>query len=105
LVCASFANDVSLLGHAAAAVDGVAFLFGGRQGGGSMGDSPDSNAILQFDAISEQWQPVALSLASTPLSQSAGTAVSYHAMTGARGRFFVFGGCSGHSRLNDLVVV
>lgn len=92
-------NDVSLLGHAAAAVDGVAFLFGGRQGGGSMGDSPDSNAILRFDAISEQWQPVS-AVADTPVQLPEPR--SYHAMTGARGRFFVFGGCSGHSRLNDL---
>lgn len=92
------ANDVSLLGHAAASVDGVAFLFGGRQGG-SMGDSPDSNAILQFDALAHVWQPVA---PAAELQSPQPEPRSYHAMTGARGRFFVFGGCSGHSRLNDL---
>jgi N-acetylneuraminic acid mutarotase len=94
-------NDVSLLGHAVATVDNDVFLFGGRQGG-SMGDSPDSNTILQFNE--NKWVPVDVVSSSSSLTsgQQQPEPRSYHAMTGARGRFFVFGGCSGHSRLNDL---
>lgn len=62
-----------------------------------MGDGPDSNNLLSFDTVAGTWRRVSVQGGDVPKERS------YHAMTSDNAAaLFVFGGCSGHDRLNDL---
>jgi N-acetylneuraminic acid mutarotase len=71
------------------------YVFGGRNGVDMTAGSMDD--LHAFDSATATWQLVA------PAPGSAvPPARSYHTMTAAGGKLYVFGGCGASGRLNDL---
>jgi len=71
------------------------YVFGGRQGI-SM-DEMNLNDMYRFDSARGHWESVAYRDGSAPPSPR-----SYVAMTSIGRTIYVFGGCPGHSRSNEL---
>jgi len=89
----------ALLGHGAAALNGRLFAFGGRTGGpndfGGAGASGETANLAIFDSKAEAW---VLNSVSEPWPEPR----SFHAMSAADGKVYMFGGCGAKGRLNDL---
>ena len=88
-------EQVALLGHCAFGFEGKLVVFGGRRGG-TMGEGDDFADLWEFSE-GKGWQL---------LNVAEGACVprprSYAGSASCGSTFFVFGGCSGHDRLNDL---
>ena len=72
----------------------AAFVVGGRRGG-TIGQGDDLNDIWTFEQ-KHGWSLVTVKNTNKPAPRS------YHAGTSVGSTIFIFGGCSGHNRLNDL---
>lgn len=85
------------VGHAQASIGSVVYVFGGRQGVEI--DEAPLNDLWAFDTATRAWDKLA--------ARAAGDAPcprSFHVMTAARDKLYVFGGCgpAGTGRLADL---
>eukprot|EP01088_Endostelium_zonatum_P011039 TRINITY_DN2481_c0_g1_i1.p1 TRINITY_DN2481_c0_g1~~TRINITY_DN2481_c0_g1_i1.p1 ORF type:complete len:342 (-),score=104.13 TRINITY_DN2481_c0_g1_i1:7-1032(-) len=89
------------LAHTTSAVGDRLFVFGGRKTHGqSIYDSQealDLNELFVFNSSNNEWSQIqSNSESSIPIKRS------FHAATSTPDSFIVFGGCTGHDRLNDL---
>ncbi len=92
-------NPMTLLGHQAASLHGLMHVFGGRSGGTS-GEGVEFNDIFVLRQVAGEknmWN-----FEKVPVEGEKPAARSYHAMTVFGDSLFVFGGCHGKERLNDL---
>jgi len=81
---------ILLLGHTFASIGHLFYVFGGRDA-----ETNDKNTLYTFDTQIGKWF-LPKTNGKVPLPRS------YHSSTVVGKRIFIFGGCSGKSRLNDL---
>lgn len=79
--------------HAQAIIDGVLWIWGGRQGI-EMGEC-DMEDLHKLNLSTLVWEPVTT-------TGPAPNKRSFHQMCATSGKLHIFGGCSGHDRLADL---
>jgi hypothetical protein len=92
-------NPMTLLGHQAESLHGLLHVFGGRSGGTS-GEGVEFNDIFVLRQVPEATETFRFE--KVPVEGERPCARSYHAMTVCGDALYVFGGCAGHDRLNDL---
>eukprot|EP00051_Salpingoeca_urceolata_P031412 m.11500 g.11500 ORF g.11500 m.11500 type:complete len:325 (+) comp4030_c0_seq1:52-1026(+) len=91
-------TGMTLLGHAAEAVQGRLYVFGGRVGG-KMGEGPESNAVLRLvtgGGEPPKFEEVAVTGDAAPCARS------FHATSAVGASLFVYGGVAANGRKADL---
>ena len=105
-------SPAPLLGHAAASVGSVLYIFGGRTGGttcfdqeGEQMSETETATLLSLDTAAESPTWCLCVQGDGPCVQGESpwpSARSFHSMAALGSKLFIFGGCGEEGRLNDL---